>query len=689
MADRLAFKQTHFIAYGFTLGILCLLLTNTSEGQESTHRLNPLDSLLQLHAASSGKERVELDIELTKTYMRSDNYNEAFEFANDAKDLAEHSNDSKLKALAYHILGRCHYRWDQSTESIRFMQKALLLRDALPANLELDCYVVLGVNHFVHGGDEDAIAYYRKAIPLQAEAESLTGRKYNFIYNNMAIAYANHQEYDSAWKYHQLCLKERLTDSNYNSLGQTYNNLGTLFYEQSKFDSSLYYFEKGLKFRSKHEPPVWSAIYESKINIGKAALALRDYRRAMQILTASFDSAESKNHLPLQLRAAEQLKTLHAEMGHYQEAYQFNDIFHSLQDTLFGLEKKEEIIRLKMANKYEEKVLQDSLARLEERKIAALEDEQERQTNFLILLSLIGAIVLLLGIVILIYFNLRARKKSAQIILAQKKEVEEQREIALHQKDLLAERNKEITDSITYAERIQKAILPSTAAFKKKFPSAFVFYKPKDIVAGDFYWLEYNDQTSETFFAVADCTGHGVPGAMVSVVCHNALNRSVREFKLSSPADILNKTRELVIETLSQSGDEVKDGMDISLIHIQDRTLHFAGANNPLWLVRGTELIEIKGDKQPIGLYADATTFTEHTIEIVPGDQAYLFSDGYQDQFGGPKGKKFKTGNLKKLILDVSVKPMTEQKTILSETLKQWCGDMEQVDDVCIAGIKF
>ena len=209
-------------------------------------------------------------------------------------------------------------------------------------------------------------------------------------------------------------------------------------------------------------------------------------------------------------------------------------------------------------------------------------------------------------------------------------------------------KSKEVTDSIKYAKRIQSAILPSSKTIKEYLPNSFIFYKPKDIVAGDFYWLESKNDT--VLFAVADCTGHGVPGAMVSVICNNGLNRSVREYGLINPSDILNKTREIVISEFEKSDEDVRDGMDIALCSIKYKVeskksqttaiLQYAGANNPLWIVRDHELIDIRPDKQPIGKHFKNSSFTPHSIELKKGDTIYIFSDGYADQFGGPKGKK-------------------------------------------------
>ncbi|MBN4071304.1 serine/threonine-protein phosphatase [Crocinitomix catalasitica] len=261
----------------------------------------------------------------------------------------------------------------------------------------------------------------------------------------------------------------------------------------------------------------------------------------------------------------------------------------------------------------------------------------------------------------------------------------------IEQKERIEQQNHEITESINYAKRIQMAILPPPELAKKYLPQSFMLYKPKDIVAGDFYFLEPVGDL--VVFAAADCTGHGVPGAMVSVICNNALNRSVREFKLKKPEDILNKTREIVIAEFEKSVQDVQDGMDISLCtyNPQTRELWWAGANNPLWIIRkgSEEIEELKPDKQPIAVYSAIQPFTGHSIQMHEGDTIYVFTDGYQDQFGGERGKKYRPAQLRETLVSLSKKDITQQKEILNQDFEDWKGDYEQVDDVCLLGVRF
>jgi serine phosphatase RsbU (regulator of sigma subunit) len=245
-----------------------------------------------------------------------------------------------------------------------------------------------------------------------------------------------------------------------------------------------------------------------------------------------------------------------------------------------------------------------------------------------------------------------------------------------------------VLDSIQYAKRLQNAILPSMERWHENLQESFVLYRPKDIVAGDFYWMEKIDDL--VMFAVGDCTGHGVPGAMVSVVCSTALNRSVMEFKLTDPGKILDKTRELVISTFEKNDKDVRDGMDISLCIIDTRTkeLLWSGANMALGMVRNNQFNTIKPNKQPIGKFIRQEPFTTQKQQLQTGDTLYLSSDGFCDQFGGPDGKKFKMRRLTELLLNNSGKKMNEQKILLEKSFEEWKGTLEQVDDVCVIGVR-
>jgi serine phosphatase RsbU (regulator of sigma subunit) len=274
-------------------------------------------------------------------------------------------------------------------------------------------------------------------------------------------------------------------------------------------------------------------------------------------------------------------------------------------------------------------------------------------------------------------------------VVAQKKEIEQKN----HELEIIY---KHITDSIRYAKRLQQAILPPDSVVKNAFPQSFVLFKPKDIVSGDFYWVDKRD--SKSYVAAVDCTGHGVPGAFMSIVGYNLLREIINnaDNKLP-PSTIMDKMSKGVVKTLHAKGggedssQQTKDGMDMSLCVLNHDTLelNYAGAFNPLYLVRDGELIQYKADKFPVGFRGEdeIRNFSNNSIQLKKGDTFYIFSDGYADQFGGPKGKKFMAGNFRELLMNASKKPILQQKEYLNETLENWRGELEQVDDVLVIGV--
>lgn len=248
-------------------------------------------------------------------------------------------------------------------------------------------------------------------------------------------------------------------------------------------------------------------------------------------------------------------------------------------------------------------------------------------------------------------------------------------------------KHKEITDSINYAKRIQVAILKDTDYVSPHLPEHFVLFKPRDVVSGDFYWT--HEKENDWYVAAIDCTGHGVPGAFLTMLGSAFLNEICSVADLLTPAEVLNRLRDKIIKELSGQG-EIKDGMDLSLckINLKTKEMQWAGANNPLWYIQNGEMKDITADKQPIGIYEIMKPFTNHTIQLAKGDSVYLFTDGYADQFGGPKEKKFKYKPLQESLKEMSPLSMAEQKEKLNETFENWKGKLEQTDDVCVVGIR-
>lgn len=526
---------------------------------------------------------------------------------------------------------------------------------------------------------EKALDYYLQAQDISEEVDDLKFEA--SLLNNIGIIYKQKDNPDKALANYQSALKlfqqidERVWEAN------TYNNIAIIYDEKSEFPKAKLYYNKALKMFEEEEYDY--GIILSSTNLAEMMNDLGDYDSAIRYAQISLTSA-SKLELKDDMRYAyKSLSRSYKEKGNYSLAYNFYVLYSEIKDSIFNEEKLRQANEIEAIYESEKKELEienlENEKKLQEVELAISHEQEQKQK--LVSYSIAGGLALVIIFSIIVLNRLQLTRKQKKIIENQKQEVEEQ-------KKLVDEKNMEITDSITYAKRIQDAILPSKREFKKHLKNGFVYYQPKDIVAGDFYWMEKIE--NEIFFAAADCTGHGVPGAMVSVVCHNALNRAVREFNLTKPSEILDKVRLLVIETFEKSDKDVNDGMDIALccLNTETRELQYAGANNSLYIISEGKLTEIRADKQPVGKYIKPKPFSNNKMQLKNDDTIYIFSDGYADQFGGVKGKKFMYKPFRKLLLSIQDELMDEQGKIIKRTFNNWKGNLYQIDDVCIIGVR-
>ena len=288
--------------------------------------------------------------------------------------------------------------------------------------------------------------------------------------------------------------------------------------------------------------------------------------------------------------------------------------------------------------------------------------------------------------------NIQEAIYDKEIEIEEKNErIQFQIENELKQREIIIRKNKEIMADIRYASRIQQAILPSIEYINEYLQEYFILHQPKSHIGGDFYWLSFHDNVK--IIAVGDCTGHGLSGALMHMLGSVYLNEIINNGKFKTASDILEQLRDYIMHSLNQTGEsgEAQDGLDIALcvIDCKNKKLQFAGANNPLYIIKEKELTEIKGNRMPVGIHINFDKpFTNHEVQLESNDQLYLFSDGYADQFGGPKGKKFRYKQFKELLVDISTEPMNIQKEILNNTHDKWRGNAEQIDDILVFGVK-
>lgn len=528
-----------------------------------------------------------------------------------------------------------------------------------------------------------------------------TEKEKHVLYMMLGNLSTKQKKFDDAEKYYGMVLNYNKNSKDEVAIARTLMNISILKIAREQLDTAVIYSYRAIELFKKNDQLSFAA--NTTLGLAEIFLQQKKYEAAEQKalesnliyqsihinhgvcntnyvlgLISSEQNASQKAiaHFSLALRYADTLNLLvmkrdcykmlakeFAALNDHKQAY-LNQVNYQVCDDSLNIEyQKGKMLEVEV--KYDISKKENLLL---EQKVEI--ESKDKQRN-LLLLGL-SAILLLL----FISFRAYKQKKNSSEIIAK-------------QKELVEDKQKEILDSINYAKRIQSAILAREEDIKKYLPESFLLYRPKDIIAGDFYFFEVTD--THIFYAAADCTGHGVPGALMSVVCSNSLTRCVKEFGLKKPGEILDKTRELVVETLKKSGEEVKDGMDISLITFSRnnmlQNIQWAGANNPLWYIKNNVLIEIKGDKQPIGLYDAPKPFTSHPISLNKGDMLFLFTDGYADQFGGPKAKKFKYKQFQEVLESISTKAPSIQVKLLEEKFTNWKGELEQVDDVCVIGI--
>ncbi|HEX7413888.1 MAG TPA: SpoIIE family protein phosphatase [Bacteroidia bacterium] len=610
-------------------------VVETSFGQNKT-----LDSLWKVYnndkQTDSNRKIAGYFIEL----MTKKKDNKVEELENSQKRLAYSYETKDTSIIVFNLveIGILYGELHDTTKAMEYFRKAILFDEKSKSRGKFQqvtsyIYESIGAIYKNNNDFKNALVNYQKSLS-KAEEEKDKGGARRFL-ESIGYVYNKLSDYDKAIDYTLRSLKiaEEMKDKG--MIAWAYVNLAEIYKNQRNYQKAKNYSEKAL------------VLFKKQLDVSNV--------RKLELLTSQIDSAS----------------------GNGNDAYKHYKQYIILRDKLKGEEVSKAVIREKLqAEANEQKAEQDK------KDAIAVEEKQKQQ------IVIYGVAAVLLIVVVfsaLLYKRFRLINKQKHIIELKSKETEEQ-------KRLVEEKNHEIIDSITYAKRLQQAILPTIAAVQEQLPNSFIYYQPKDIVAGDFYWMHTTKEA--VYIASADCTGHGVPGAMVSVVCSNALNRAVKEFNLTDTGLILNKTRELVIETFEKSDKDVKDGMDISLLRINTTTkeIQWSGANNSLWYILNNELIEVKADKQPIGKYSEEKPFTTNTISLPFGEgrggvSFYLFSDGYADQFS-PDDKKLMKKKFKDIVLNIQHLAMPEQGKALDKFHTDWKGSMEQTDDVLVIGVK-
>lgn len=586
-------------------------------------------------------------------------------------------------AAAYNNKGFYYDQVGNIEQSVKSYLKSLEIREEINDSLGMaESYNNLAYM-FQHQRDKaTAIRYYDKSWKIFEAYKDTTGLLNVCI--NKGFVYYQEQKYDSAQFFFEHGKELAIATDDMGALGFALNNLAAIYYKQGDYQKTEEAYLESLALRE--QVGRRNEITRSHHNIGRFYMERGDMKKSLKHAQISYQLSKEEGSPDLLSDASLLLSDIYYEKKEFKKSHDYLIIHNQMKDSILSDETQKSAVKQQIEYEYEKQKLVDDA---EYEKQLAISAEQKKQQQ-VITYAVAGGLILVIIFSVIIFKRLQVTKQQKLIIENQKVEVE----IAHHQ---LAEKNTEILDSITYAKRIQEAILPSIDSVKELLPNSFILYKPKDIVAGDFYWMDQRE--GNVLFAVADCTGHGVPGAMVSVVCHNAIDRVIRDYNLLDPGKILDKTRELIVEQFDKSENvktvamkNIRDGMDIALCVLNTKTneLEYAGANNPLWfLKKGTDVIEeVKANKQSIGKVDNPQKYKTHRVQLNKGDSIYVFSDGFADQFGGEKGKKFKYRPFKELLVSVSKEPMENQLNTINNHFETWRGDLEQVDDVCVIGVR-
>ncbi|MCE3225552.1 MAG: protein serine/threonine phosphatase [Bacteroidetes bacterium] len=581
--------------------------------------------------------------------------------------------------------GVIYYYQDNFPVALQYYLKALKIAEETNSkSLISRAMANVGLIFFSNGEHAKALEYYFKALHLKEELKDEAG--ITAILSNIGNCYKEQKEYGNALDHYKQSLAKARANKNPGMIGLSLIEIGTIYELQSDTMKALASYVEALKASEECGDKV--LIPSGKGKIAAIYIQQSKYKQAEELLISALKISEEIGDLSNQSELNQKLSELYVRQKNWQLSYKYYKNYTLLKDTIFNAKKTKELVRNEMNFEFDKKQTVQKIEQEKRDAIVAEEMKQQKtQRNYLII-----GLMLMLIVAILVFRSYRQKQKANKIIALQKKEVEKQKEIVDKQKHILEEKHKEITDSINYAERIQRSFLATKELLDNNLNDYFVFFQPKDVVSGDFYWAGKLNN-GDFALATADSTGHGVPGAIMSILNISCLEKSVEEEKLIEPDQILNHSRKKIIERLKKDGspDGGKDGMDCSIIcfDFKNNKLSYAAANNPIWIVRGNQILELPPDKMPVGKHdKDTVPFTKHNVELQKNDVVYALTDGMPDQFGGQRGKKFMYKQLKELLISISLLQMNEQKEALKTALDNWKGDLEQVDDVCIIGVK-
>jgi serine phosphatase RsbU (regulator of sigma subunit) len=574
------------------------------------------------------------------SYLMQGNFTDALKNYLLCVSLREEQKDSLGLCNAYNSVGIVYYYMNMDKMALDFLEKSLAL--SLRLNQEaslLDLYSNLGALNSKIGNVDKGLNYFLKAIVL-ADKDSVS-TNYATISANIASAYLKKKQYQLSLSY--------LDAAHARGADQLNDGLGS--------------------------PEIY-------VSYGSVYKELKEYKKAEENYVRGLRAAKSMHNFEMIVQLYLGESELAADEKDYAKAFEYHQLYAQYNDSIYNKQNLDKINDLRAGYEVEKKEQELKSSALENDLKQQVQNRRRKWFEYV----LVSSFVVLAILAFFIYRGYLIKKKSTAIILHQKREIEEKNQE-------LQQVHTDVSDSIAYASRIQQAILPPLNTIQNAFPESFVLFLPKDVVSGDFYYFNISE-SGDVLVAACDCTGHGVPGAFMSMIGSEQLEKIINHNNIRSPGLILDNLHQGVRNALQQDRNESRDGMDLALCKInaaRDK-LEYAGANRPVWIVSAEKSIlrDLKPDKRAIGglEYAVTKSFETRQEHLSQGDTVYLFSDGYADQFGGEKGKKFMLRRFQELLLAISHHPMAEQQKIIHQRFLDWKGPLDQVDDILIVGMR-
>ena len=653
------------------------------------------------------------------TYLHIGKYDSAQVSFNNVAKKATQMGNKKALLSTYINLGTLYDTQTDFNKALEYHLKSLKLAEELGNDEDLaTAYNNVGLMHYQLEDYDKALNYYEKALKIKIRLDDKEGIA--LLYNNIAIIYYFKNDIDKCMEYFKTALKIWEKNGNKRRAAMVLSNLGELYLEVGLNKNAINYFEESIILYEDLKD--YYNVGSLKKLIGDVYFEGSDYDNANKYYNEALNLSLTTgvNMETIDLYAS--IASLDSAKGDFENAYLNYLKYNTLKDSLFGLDRKKAFDELQTKYETEKK----------EQQILLNEAQIKKQKIFNWAL-VIGIFLVVIVAILFIRQNLIRKRannmlmlKNAEIlqqkeeietqrdeIEAQRDEITAQRDIAAEQRDLIASQKLAITDSIEYAKRIQNAVLPKDETLSRILNDYFILFKPKDVVSGDFYWVK--EVNNLKVMLVADCTGHGVPGGFMSMLGIAFLNEIVKKPEVITSAHLLNELRDYIIDALKQKGNvgDQADGMDIAVcvVDTKENKIQYSGAFNSIYIVsendimknnnvklikfepkekinKQVNLYECKPDKMPIAHFIKMHSFNSYDLNLTKGDTIYLFSDGYPDQFGGDKGKKFNYKRFKTLLLEISDKPMNEQCKVLDENINKWKGKHFQVDDITVLGYK-